>query len=197
MKYIDVDKLKAEIERLKAKYRKDMYKSNHEGLASVYKIEAYNEESEKPMNQDEDLNKEIKRFVAEYNYERGNDILLIAIVARHFAEWQKEQDEKEQADLFTIVALDAAQRAKEQMMNDGLDAIKSGQSEKIEKTIAGVFVKYGMDHQKELMLKEAIEGTIYGNGGYTWVAGDIPSQFKYGDIVKIIIVKKEENGQSD
>lgn len=34
------------------------------------------------------------------------------------AKWQKEQDEKEQADLFTIVALDAAQRAKEQMMKD-------------------------------------------------------------------------------
>ena len=38
-----IEQLNAEIERLKAKYRKDMYKSNHEGLASVYKIEAYNE----------------------------------------------------------------------------------------------------------------------------------------------------------
>lgn len=34
------------------------------------------------------------------------------------AKWQKKQDEKEQADLFTIVALDAAQRAKEQMLKD-------------------------------------------------------------------------------
>ena len=48
-------------------------------------------DSEKPMNQDEDLNEEIKRFVAEYGYERSDDILLIAIVARHFTEWQKEQ----------------------------------------------------------------------------------------------------------
>ena len=38
-----ISKIRAEIERLKAKYRKDMYKSNHEGLASGYKIEAYNE----------------------------------------------------------------------------------------------------------------------------------------------------------
>lgn len=38
------------------------------------------------------------------------------------AKWQKEQDEKEQADLFTIVALDAAQRAKEQMMKEAVDA---------------------------------------------------------------------------
>ena len=46
------------------------------------------------------------------------------------AKWQKEQDEKEQADLFTIVALDAAQRAKEQMMKEAVDAtviaMKSG-----------------------------------------------------------------------
>lgn len=44
-------------------------------------------ESEKPMEQNDELNDEIKRFVAEYGYERSNDILLIAIVARHFAEW--------------------------------------------------------------------------------------------------------------
>ena len=31
---------------------------------------------------------------------------------------QKEQDENEQADLFTIVALDAAQRAQEQIMKE-------------------------------------------------------------------------------
>ena len=38
-----ISRVRAEIERLKAKYRKDMYKSNYEGLASGYKIEAYNE----------------------------------------------------------------------------------------------------------------------------------------------------------
>ena len=43
---------------------------------------------EKPS---EDLNDEIKKFIEEYGYERGEDKLLIAIVARHFAEWQKEQ----------------------------------------------------------------------------------------------------------
>jgi type I restriction-modification system DNA methylase subunit len=48
-------------------------------------------ESEKPMNQNEDLNEEIKKFIDEYGYERGADKLLIAIVARNFVEWQKEQ----------------------------------------------------------------------------------------------------------
>jgi len=45
-------------------------------------------QEEKPS---EDLNDEIKKFIEEYGYERGEDKLLIAIVARHFAEWQKEQ----------------------------------------------------------------------------------------------------------
>ena len=44
--------------------------------------------------------------------------------AKHFYELgktkQKEQDEEEQADLFTIVALDAAQRAREQMMKEAI-----------------------------------------------------------------------------
>ena len=43
---------------------------------------------EKPS---ENLNDEIKKFIEEYGYKRGEDKLLIAIVARHFAEWQKEQ----------------------------------------------------------------------------------------------------------
>ncbi len=34
-------------------------------------------------------------------------------LARHFAEWQKAKDDVETADLMTIVALDAGQRARE------------------------------------------------------------------------------------
>lgn len=45
--------------------------------------------------------------------------------------------------------------------------------------------------QKEKMMEGAVKGTIYGNGGYTWVVGNIPSQFKYGDKVKIIFVKED------
>ena len=160
-----------------------------------------------------ELNEEIKRFVAEYGYERSEDILLIAIVARHFyelgcrrtaekadeieynrqraeesvptdleeaankfavfydqgtcdgiaqdcfiagAKWMKEQDEKEQADLFTIVALDAAQRAREQMM------------------------------------KEAISGNAYPNDGEIWVdLARYGYKFKEGEPCRIIIVKED------
>ncbi len=45
-----------------------------------YMDEVRGREPEKPMV----LEGEIKRFVAEYGYERSEDILLIAIVARHF-----------------------------------------------------------------------------------------------------------------
>ena len=48
----------------------------------------------------------------------------------------------------------------------------------------------GAKWDKEQMMSNAVEGTVYGNGVYTWVAGDIPSQFKYGDKVRIIIVKE-------
>ena len=36
----------------------------------------------------------------------------------------------------------------------------TGYENKIEKTIAGVFVKYGMDRQKEQMMKDAIDTRI-------------------------------------
>jgi hypothetical protein len=42
------------------------------------------------------------------------------------------------------------------------------------------------------MMSNAVEGTVYGNGVYTWVAGDIPSQFKYGDKVRVIVLPKED-----
>ena len=64
-----------------------------------------------PMPEDGDIEKVFKVQEARVFHEIG----FIA-----GAKWQKEQDEKEQADLFTIVALDAAQRAKEQMMKDAV-----------------------------------------------------------------------------
>lgn len=97
VEYIRADAIRNEIERLKAKYRKDMYKSNYEGLASGYKIEAYNEllsflstlESEKPMNLedfDKALDNECKRY---FNSMTPEQFLNTpnTNVARHFAEW--------------------------------------------------------------------------------------------------------------
>ena len=65
-----------------------------------------------PMPEDGDIEKVFKVQEARVFHEIG----FIA-----GAKWQKEQDEEEQADLFTIVALDAAQRAKEQMMREAVE----------------------------------------------------------------------------
>ena len=79
------------------------------------------------MNQ-EGLEEEIDRFedwMETYNQADYPTSFTTRDIARHFAKWgaerQKEQDEEEQADLFTIVALDAAQRAKEQMMKEAAE----------------------------------------------------------------------------
>ena len=81
-----ITKIKARIERLKATNPGEYNYQNAEGYVwALDDVLSFLStlESEKPMN----LEEEIKRFVAKYGYERGEDILLIAIVARHFAQW--------------------------------------------------------------------------------------------------------------
>lgn len=63
-----------------------------------------------------DLEKAAEEYVKKGKYLPEAFVVRPAFIAG--AKWQKVQDEKEQADLFTIVALDAAQRAKEQMMEN-------------------------------------------------------------------------------
>lgn len=89
----NIEKLRQKIENsIKAfEFNGGIYDSYEAGELSAYQeilniIDSLPEE--KPS---EDLNNEIKKFIEEYGYERGEDKLLIAIVARHFANWQKEQ----------------------------------------------------------------------------------------------------------
>lgn len=100
---------------------------------------------------------------------------------------------------------EGAKWAREQMMKDGLDAVKSGQPDKIEKTIAGVFVKYGMDHQKELIMKNAKDGwideecvIILNDGTLVDLQPDYEKkpafEFEYAQDVRVIVLPKE-NGK--
>ena len=90
----------------------------------------------------------------------------VADIARHFAQWQKEQ-----------------------MMKEGLNAVKSCQFDKIERTIAGVFVKYGMDMQKQDMMEEAVEGEVtWDENGYNVI---YPKKIQKEGKVKLLIVKEE------
>ena len=127
-------------------------------------------ESEKPTQ--EGLEEELDRFIASGKSVTVDDYGTYKVsyhdfkkVARHFAEWQKEQDEKEQADLFTIVALDAAQRTKEQMLKDA-----------VEKTVG----------QEEIIM---VSGHPVWGKLIALTEVDL-KRFEYGDRVKIIIVKE-------
>ncbi len=64
-------------------------------------------------------------FIAGAKWQEKRDEETIKTAEDHAflagADWQKKKDDAEQAELFTIVALDAAQRAKEQMMKGAVD----------------------------------------------------------------------------
>lgn len=102
-----------------------------------------------------------------------------------------ESEENKDRD---IVFWRGIQYAKEQMLNDGLDAVKTLDFNKVEKTIAGVFVKYGMDRQKEMMMEEAVEGYVTLTlTGVRTVAATIKEEdnIGFGDKVRVIILPKE------
>jgi len=65
------------------------------------------------------------------------------------------------------------------------------EDEQLSEKIAAAY-QLGLADKEKQMMSEAVEGTVYGNGVYTWVAGDIPSQFKYGDKVRVIVLPKED-----
>lgn len=132
-----------------------------------YMDEVRGREPEKPMNQDEELNEEIKKFIAEYDYERSEDILLIAIVARHFAEWQKEQDDKELSDLLTIAHLQGAEQMKEMMMEEAIHYVVQDDLDSHGASYNIPFVRIGTTALK-------------------------PKGIGVGDKVRIIIVKEDE-----
>ena len=82
-----IARIRQEIERLKVDYLNRSYTFVPTAMNQL--LEFLDTLSEEPDN--DDLNEEIKKLIEKYGYERGGDRLLIAIVARHFAEWQKEQ----------------------------------------------------------------------------------------------------------
>ncbi len=109
------------------------------------------------------------------------------------AKWQKEQDDKEKADLFTIVALDAAQRVKEQMMKDG-NVILSEEDFEAEKEKS---MEWGYNLCKEQMLKEAVEAKFISMDEATikyspLFTRKLKQAFRPSDKVRIIIVKEDE-----
>jgi len=146
MKYIDADKLKAEIER---RITDNTFGAKLELIDILAWLDTL--ESEKPVPND--LDQAAVNWIC--NHKNG-EVLYVKDAFIAGAKWQEENDQE------TIkLAEDHAFLA-------------------------------GADRQKEQMMSNAVEGTVYGNGVYTWVAGDIPSQFKYGDKVRVIVLPKED-----
>lgn len=95
-----IAKIKAEIERLKEKAERRPHATPLEGFECMGKIKVCNEllsllstiESEKPMNQDEELNEEIKKEMVKLPFFiHGKDQIAFA---RHFAQWGAENLKK-------------------------------------------------------------------------------------------------------
>jgi len=97
-----------------------------------------------------------KEHIEEYPYD-----MMVETAFKAGAKWQKEQDEKEQADLFTIVALDAAQRAKEKMMKEAVE---------------GEVFDYSSEHNLKAIGLWSI---------------DEPISLNEGDKVKLVIIKED------
>ena len=204
-----IEKIRAEVERRKKKAehyievckddsRAFEYWSGERDVLELFEKEFLSTlESEKPVPAD--LEEAAGNYEKEHTYQRYDgggftpeyDATLAEAVI-FGAKWQKERDEKELSEkIASAYQLGLADKEK-QLMKDGLDAVKSGQSSKIEKTIAGVFVKYGMDRQKEQMMKEAVEGKVCGIYG-NWVESEFLETpiGEEGDKVKLIIIKED------
>ena len=80
--------------------------------------EKYDEIEYNRQKAEESVPNDLEEAAREFAKDAYPDKHNLVWMFKRGAKWQKEQDEKEQADLFTIVALDAAQRAKEQMMEN-------------------------------------------------------------------------------
>lgn len=124
-----IQKIKAEIERLMDEYKPivggvDELTGSHIVLAKLLSFLSTLEE-EKPMNQDE-LLEEVKRYYSKnFDYITSNQptLSILTNIARHFAQWQKEQDDKELSDLLTIAHLQGADQMKEQMLKEAVEGV--------------------------------------------------------------------------
>lgn len=109
------------------------------------------------------------------------------------AKWQEEQDEKEQADLFTIVALDAAERAKEQQyQKDRAEFAKLKAKEWSDGYDEGV--AKGKDDMKEQMLNKAEECELYWDGDFLAIDLNMAALgYSERDKVRVIILPKDND----
>lgn len=123
----NIEKIRQEIERLK-KYSKSSKKEwideghNQNAFAEDCRIKSFDKllafiDSLPEEKTSEDL----EEAAARYERENRQSVLSSVDIVNAFiagAEWQKAKDDEETADLMTIVALDAGQRAREELLKE-------------------------------------------------------------------------------
>jgi hypothetical protein len=202
MKLIDKSALVAEIEKLieRAKAERVLYPKTLLAAKNYLLIEDYNkllsfintlevkEVLEEPIS--DDLEEEIIRYIG-FPQEVDEDVstTMIRKAAHHFANWQKEQFEKNR-----LAHCDALTKEQAQMESDFVT--KHLKENNRTPTFIDA-IKYGMKLQKEQMMKDAvvIETSMMEDDcdDLTHVIGDMRNKgFKFGDRVKLIIIKEKQ-----
>ncbi len=182
-----IAKIKTEIDKRYAEYREKMKSDDftyYEGMADALDLfEQFIDslESEKPINLD-DAMKELDEKIALVK-ERGTWDGVD--VDKYMDEVRGREPEK---------PMELEEEVK-RYYSDNFEYISSDQPTlSILTNIARHFAQW----QKEQMMKEAIGGNAYPNDGEIWVdLARYGYKFKEGEPCRIIIVKEEEDGQSD
>lgn len=110
-------------------------------------------ETEKPMNQDEELTEEIKRFIRTFCVDK---FPTVNTIARHFAQWQYQKDREEFAQIKAKTWCEGFDACKEQMLKEAVEGevIKDNRGNNVVR--AGVFNKdfEYMDKVRIIIVKE-------------------------------------------
>ena len=156
-----IEKIRAEIERLKGICTAQIKANPGQTFPFVMEMTGYDKllsflstfESEKPMNLEDDLEEEIKR----YGEKNMFNIPAFQQVARHFAEWGAEHSGSSEIQNFLNELADYARRQVEELLpvikkyND----YSEEQIEELRTHLMAMFLE-GAGWQKEQMLKEAV-----------------------------------------
>lgn len=155
----NIEKIKAEIER-RAKFHDDAmkacvglnnialthsagWKEDTEILTFIDSLPECEETAKiSPEKYEEELNEEIHGFIDEYGYERGEDKILIAIVARHFVEWAKHKESLHISETCkeNAKSLTSLEEAAEKIINDALYKWSYDDEDGIEQYVHDAFI---------------------------------------------------------
>ena len=183
MKDDTIDMIRSEVERRFTEYNQD---SNHHiqaaECASI--LDFIDSITDEPVA--EGLEEEIKRYLREDCSK--DDEPTTSDIARHFAEWQADQFEKNR-----LAHCDGL--TKEQYDRETDFALEIINKEHRHPTFSDA-IEYGMRVQKEQMMKGAVEGEVMLNGRYPYeprVVVPYPNcPYEYGDSVKVLILHSDE-----